>query len=63
MTAAFALQADVRAEAHYRPLVRTAGMRLAQTEQVVKLEIREHDLLFSFRVLALMGLIRRLVYS
>jgi hypothetical protein len=40
---AFALQADVRAQADDDPLVRAAGMRLAQADSVVELQFGEHE--------------------
>ena len=42
MAAALAFKADVGAKAYDRPLVGAAGMWLAQTQQIVELEIGEH---------------------
>ncbi len=42
MTTAFAFEANIGAEAHDCPLERAAGMRFAQAQQIVELEIREH---------------------
>jgi hypothetical protein len=43
MAAPLAFKADVSAEAHDPPFVRTTGMRLAETKNIVKLQIREHE--------------------
>jgi hypothetical protein len=42
MTAAFTFQANVRAEARDRPIIRTARVRLAQSNHIVELQVREH---------------------
>src|SRR5512143_1284775 len=42
MTAALAFAPNVGAQTHACPLVGTAGMRLAETEHIVELKIREH---------------------
>ena len=47
MTTAFAFEADIGAESDNRPFVGTAGMRLAQTQEIVELEIGEHEIIES----------------
>ena len=43
MLAAFAFQTNISAQANHRPLVRTAGMRLTQTQLVFHLQVGEHE--------------------
>ena len=43
MLTAFAFQANIRAEAHNRPLIRAARMRLPQAQVIVHLQVREHE--------------------
>jgi hypothetical protein len=42
MTTALAFQADVRAEAHDRPLIRAAGMGFPQAQVIVQLQVGKH---------------------
>ncbi len=44
VTAAFAFQADVRAEAGDGPFVGAAGMRFAQAQEVVELQFGKHEI-------------------
>ena len=42
MTAALALQADVRTQPDDRPFIGTARVRLSQAEQVIKFKVGKH---------------------
>ncbi len=42
MATALAFEADISAEAHNRPFIRATGVRLAQAQQIIELEIGEH---------------------
>jgi hypothetical protein len=42
MTTTFAFQPDIGAKPQDRPFIRTTGMRLAQAQHVLELEIRKH---------------------
>jgi hypothetical protein len=42
MTASLAFEADVRTQPDNRPLVGAAGVRFAQTEEILKLKVGKH---------------------
>jgi hypothetical protein len=42
MPTSLALKADIGTKAHDSPLIRATGMRFAQTQQIIELEIGEH---------------------
>ncbi len=42
MAASLAFETDIRAKPDNRPLIGAAGMRFAQTEQVLKLKVGKH---------------------
>lgn len=47
VTTPLALETDIGTQANDGPFIRTAGMRLSQTDEVVKLKIGKHLGLFS----------------
>jgi hypothetical protein len=46
MAAALAFEADVRTEPHNSPLIRAAGVRFSQTDEVLKLKVGKHFSVF-----------------